>query len=153
MSDTHLTSARILAATVLLLTGSLLADAQTPTFNADVAPILHRYCVSCHQPDGSAPFPLISYRDARIRASQIADATARRIMPPWQAEPGEHTFIGQERPTDSELDLITRWASNGAPQGNTPPPAAPRLSRGWQLGRARSRHHDARGVPAACRRT
>jgi len=53
------------------------------TFAKDVAPLLYRECVPCHQPDGPAPFSLITVDEVRRHAAQIAAATARRYMPPW----------------------------------------------------------------------
>ena len=35
------------------------------TFSKDVAPILHRSCVTCHKPGSIAPMSLITYEDAR----------------------------------------------------------------------------------------
>ena len=57
-----------------------------PTFNRDVAPLLHAHCSNCHQPLGSGPFDLLTYNDARKRARQIADVTASGYMPPWLPE-------------------------------------------------------------------
>src|SRR4051794_2985180 len=58
------------------------------TFNRDVAPILREKCAGCHRPGGGAPFSLLTFEDARSRASLIARATATRYMPPWKPEPG-----------------------------------------------------------------
>jgi len=81
------------------------------TFAKDIAPILFEHCGSCHRrgdpaaaartsKDGvpgatvddprdqwciaGAPFSLVEYRDVQIHASQVASATRRRSMPPWQ---------------------------------------------------------------------
>src|SRR5215207_4922648 len=81
-----------------------------PTFNKDVAPILFQHCGSCHRPaateDGGAradgrsdpvciagaPFSLIEYADASRHAREVADATRRRVMPPWLPEHGYGDF-------------------------------------------------------------
>jgi hypothetical protein len=57
-------------------------------FNRDIAPIFKVHCTSCHQPNGSAPFSLLTFADARPRAERIAQVVRRRLMPPWIAEPG-----------------------------------------------------------------
>jgi tetratricopeptide (TPR) repeat protein len=107
----------------------------TPTFARDVAPILWSRCVSCHQPDGPAPFSLLSYADARPRASLIATATRSRFMPPWKTSADVGPFLGQPRLSDQEVDLLSRWASGGAPEGEPRElPSPPRLAKGWQLG-------------------
>src|SRR5262245_64168544 len=41
------------------------------TFTRDVAPILFTACVSCHRPEGIAPFSLLTYDDARSHAAVI----------------------------------------------------------------------------------
>src|ERR1700675_4298000 len=63
------------------------ADSQA-TFNRDIAPIMFHYCASCHRPGESGPFPLLSYKDAKSHARQIAAVTRSRFMPPAPAGPG-----------------------------------------------------------------
>ena len=122
----------------LLLAGLLAAvpsrAAEPPvTFSRDVAPILYAHCAPCHQPDGAAPFTLITYADARQRARLIARVTRSRYMPPWKPE--SHEFAGDRRLTDEQIATLERWAAGGAVQGDAaalPPP--PRLAAGWQSG-------------------
>jgi Tfp pilus assembly protein PilF len=90
---------------------------ENPVFVADVAPILQRQCVSCHQPNGHAPFPLTTYADARDRAALIASATRSRRMPPWLPRQGNHRFVGERILSDRELTILERWAQQGAPKG------------------------------------
>ena len=42
------------------------------TFSRDVAPVVFSKCAQCHYPGGSAPFSLLTYREARTHATQIA---------------------------------------------------------------------------------
>src|SRR5262245_47892451 len=102
-------------------------------FSKDIAPILYRHCVTCHRPDGAAPFSLITYDDARRHATQIAAATARRYMPPWKPAPGD--FEGERRLSNTEIASIGRWAANARLEGDPsdlPPP--PRFSSSWPQG-------------------
>ncbi|HXH06023.1 MAG TPA: tetratricopeptide repeat protein [Vicinamibacterales bacterium] len=109
------------------------AEPRVPTFAADVAPILFTRCAPCHHPGGPAPFSLLTYAEARRRARQIADLTARREMPPWLPEPGYGEFEGERRLHPDEIDTLQRWAAAGAPEGDprarppapAPPPAWP----------------------------
>src|SRR5882724_7602126 len=39
------------------------------TFTKDIAPILYKQCAPCHQPDGPAPFSLITYDEVRRHAA------------------------------------------------------------------------------------
>src|SRR5258705_26878 len=52
------------------------------TFNKDIAPIVFQHCSGCHRPGESAPFPLLTYQDAKKRARQMAEVTRKRYMPP-----------------------------------------------------------------------
>src|SRR5579862_174132 len=95
------------------------AFAQRPvTFNQDVAPIVFSQCVPCHRPGEAAPFSLLSYHDASIRARQIAAVTLTRYMPPWLPEPGYGHFANQRRLSDSQIAIIQQWANRGAPEGD-----------------------------------
>jgi tetratricopeptide (TPR) repeat protein len=106
-----------------------------PTYSKDVAPIVFARCASCHHPDGAAPFSLLTYSAARSRATLMATVTARRLMPPWQSEPGFGDFVGHTFLTDREIATIQRWAAAGAPEGNPRDlPPAPTWVSGWQLG-------------------
>ena len=115
--------------------GCFVADFQPVTFARDVAPLLFDKCASCHRPGGPAPFSLLTYRDARQRASLIAAVTAQRFMPPYNAHTDAGTFVGQKQLTDSEIGVIARWASEGAREGNVSDlPPVPMHTDGWQLG-------------------
>lgn len=106
-----------------------------PTFSRDVAPIVFARCVRCHHPDGPAPFTLTTYASARQHARQIAAVTASRYMPPAKAEPGYGAFVGQERLTDAQIDILKRWTEGGALEGDRRDlPGLPRIVPGWQLG-------------------
>ncbi len=105
------------------------------TFSKDIAPIVYKACAPCHQPDGPAPFSLITYDEVRRHAAQIAAVTARRYMPPWKPERGFGDFSGERRLSDVQLETIARWVAGGRLEGKRSDlPAAPRSSSGWQLG-------------------
>ena len=113
-------------------------DAAPPgpiTFAKDVAPILFARCATCHRPNGSAPFSLITYASAKQHATQIALVTKKRVMPPWKSEPGFGDFVGQQPLTAEEIDLFQRWLDDGASEGDAADlPAPPHWTEGWQLG-------------------
>jgi len=113
--------------------GCSLIDLRTVDFNHDIAPIIFKRCSACHRPGEAGPFPLLTYADVKKHASQIADVTRRRYMPPWLPAPGFGDFSDEQRLTDEELKLISDWAATGAPEGEdsvTPP----QFTEGWQLG-------------------
>ena len=116
--------------------GDQRAAAQTPvTFSEHVAPIVFANCAPCHRPGEAAPFPLLSYRDARPLAKAIANATASRSMPPWKAAPGDYHFRNERRLTDAQIKTIAQWVADGALEGDAAKlPPLPAFIEGWQLG-------------------
>ncbi len=105
------------------------------TFNKDVAPIIFAHCTTCHRPGEVAPFPLLTYQDAKSRAPLMAKVVASRLMPPWKPVPGYGEFLGNRRLTDAQIRVIGQWVREGAPEGDPHDlPQAPRFVSGWQLG-------------------
>ena len=131
----HGRSLALFAASLALIVapgcGTRQAQRPTPTFTRDIAPIVFNHCTVCHRPEGSAPFRLLTYDEVRDRASQIAQVTKSRFMPPWLAEPGEFRFSGDCRLSDAQITTIQDWLSGGAVEGNPadlpPPPHWPML--------------------------
>lgn len=100
------------------------------TYVDHVAPILERHCLTCHRPGQGAPFTLLTYADAREQASDIAEVTGQRKMPPWLPADGPHPFAGRRGMTDQEIGVLRAWADAGAPEGAPSraaltPPAGP----------------------------
>lgn len=107
------------------------------TYAADVAPILNRSCVSCHQPGQVAPFSLIGYDNARKWSGMAAGVVASRQMPPWKAVSGFGEFQGENRLTDGEIATLKRWHDEGMPRGDRKKEPKPVLAASgeWALGR------------------
>jgi len=111
------------------------AQRASVTFAKDVAPILFKSCASCHRPDGLAPFPLLSYEDARSHATAIVAATRDRVMPPWKPEPGYGEFRDERRLTREQIATLARWVDDGLLEGNQQErPSLPSWTGQWQLG-------------------
>ena len=105
------------------------------TFSKDVAPIVFEHCIACHRPGEIGPFSLLTYRDARQHATQIADVTRRRVMPPWKPQHGQVAFVGDRSLSDEQIKTIDSWVAQGAPEGDAADlPPAPAIGSGWQLG-------------------
>ncbi len=105
------------------------------SFNGDIAPILDKHCVSCHHTGGIGPFPLVTYKEVRSHATQIAAVTKQRYMPPWPPQAGYGEFADERRLSDEEIRLLAAWVNGGAREG--PPehrPDPPQFTDGWQMG-------------------
>ena len=107
-----------------------------PTFSKDVAPILYKHCTQCHRPGEIAPMSLLTYAEARPYAKAIRDEIADSNMPPWHADAPHGTFVNERKLSEAERDTLTRWASNGAPEGNPADlPTRPNYTDGWAIGK------------------
>ena len=105
------------------------------TFNKHVAPLVFEHCSRCHRPGEVAPFSLLNYRDVSKRAEQIRDITASHAMPPWKPVPGHGEFSNGRRLSKQEIEVISRWVSTGATEGDAADlPPTPKFANGWQLG-------------------
>jgi hypothetical protein len=104
------------------------------SYEHQIAPLLRDRCATCHHPEGSAPFSLLTYDEAKRHARQIAVVTKNRSMPPWKVDPADGPFIGQHPLTSGEIDLIQRWVDEGAPGGGNDASRPPTWTKGWQLG-------------------
>ena len=105
------------------------------TFNRDIAPILFEHCAPCHRPGEAAPFPLLTYADARRHATQLVSVTQSRYMPPWPPAAQTDAFSGDRHLAQKQIDLIRAWVRSGAPEGDAgQKPSPPLFTEGWQLG-------------------
>jgi len=137
----------ILAVAAVLPGAALAAAPDTPTFFADVLPVLQENCQTCHRPEGEniggmiAPMPLMTYQQTRPWARSISRAVENRSMPPWFATEATRGQFHHERVmTDEEIETVVAWARGGAPAGDeahAPPPKrfVEEDSGGWSLGR------------------
>ena len=107
-----------------------------PTFNRDIAPIVFRNCAPCHRPGQAGPFSLLTCADTKKHAQQIAEVTARRLMPPWLAADVGVKYLGDRRLSESEIAMIAHWVEQGAVEGNASDlPPLPTWPEGWRLGK------------------
>jgi hypothetical protein len=120
---------------LLLVPAAGLAQPLSPTFTRDVAPIVFEHCAPCHRPEEIGPFSLLGFDDVRRRGRQIADVTARRVMPPWKPTREAGPLVGERRLTEEQIRTITRWVDQGMPEGDPSQlPALPPTATGWRLG-------------------
>jgi hypothetical protein len=99
-----------------------------------VLPILQQHCQRCHRPDEIAPFPLLTYEQARAKADKIAQVTHAKQMPPWFADPRFGHFADDPSLTPQQIETLSAWAQAGAPAGDpddAPPPR--QWAEGWTI--------------------
>ena len=123
---------------IILITLTLLAPTLHAeiTYSEHIAPILQKQCQTCHRQGEVAPFSLTDYREAKAWATEIAEYTKARLMPPWKPAHGYGNFKNERRLTDKQIEMISQWAAAGAPAGDlskTPP--NPKFHDGWALGK------------------
>ena len=112
------------------------AEEAVPTFSNDIAQIIHEKCTSCHRPESSAPFSLISYRDVQQRAGTIEAVVDMGYMPPWKPVDHGLDFANNRSLSSAETQKIKAWIDAGCPEGDrekTPEP--PQVTEGWILGK------------------
>ena len=131
-----LISCAVTSAILLLPGGAGAADSSNQvTFSRDIAPILFQNCSVCHRPGNAGPFSLLNYADAKKHAREIAEVTAKKIMPPWKPEAGVGEFVGERRLADKQIQLIQQWVESGITEGDEKDlPPAPQFPETWQLG-------------------
>jgi hypothetical protein len=124
-----------------LITRPALAKRAAPaTFHRDVAPLLRKHCVECHQPGTEAPFSLLTYEDARKQGQAMAEVVADQAMPPWYASAAHNDFVNRREMPAEERETIVAWVHGGMPRGEERPDAAPAPLRkvegdGWLIGK------------------
>lgn len=129
------TSTLLASGLLLALAGGPAAFGAAPTYNTDVAPIIHKHCTPCHQPSQPGPFNLLSFADVQKRARQIVEVTSKRLMPPWLPEPGYGQFRDARRLSDAELRTLAEWTAGGCEEGHEhPAPKPPLFADGWPWG-------------------
>src|SRR5499427_1392507 len=114
---------RVLAIAIVFSCVGIRAEAAGPaqvTFSKDVAPIFQAKCQECHQPNSIAPMSLITYQEARPWARSIRERVVTRQMPPWHIDRsvGVQKFKNDISLTDEQVNTITRWVDEGAPEGD-----------------------------------
>ena len=87
------------------------------TFHEHIAPIIHKNCTPCHQPNKSAPFNLITYQDVAKRAKFIGRVTQSRYMPPFPADKSFQTYLNERGLTEDEINTIKIWIDGGMLEG------------------------------------
>ncbi|HZN33544.1 MAG TPA: hypothetical protein VFB80_06985, partial [Pirellulaceae bacterium] len=106
------------------------------TYTRHVAPILAKHCQECHRPETSAPFSLLSFKDARDHAETLAEVVRQERMPPAFASREQTQIVNARRLSDQERALLLAWARSGKLEGDPSelPPPREFASGRWKIG-------------------
>jgi hypothetical protein len=93
-----------------------------PTYHTDIAPLLQRECMSCHQEGGIGPFELTTYDQAKAQKDLMAFSVAARRMPPGILDnSGDCQHFPDARwLSEEDIALFAAWAEADAPEGQAP---------------------------------
>lgn len=90
--------------------------AQTPSYEDDIAPLLQKRCVACHQEGGLAPWAMDSHLMVKGFALMMREVVMTKRMPPGQIDNfnlGE--FQEVHHITPAEKAMLVHWIEAGAP--------------------------------------
>lgn len=87
------------------------------TWHDDVAPLMARKCMSCHQSGGNAPMPLETYAQVAALKALVRDAVETRRMPPWPPAPCCAEYENPAALTTDERATMLSWIDDGVAEG------------------------------------
>ena len=107
------------------------------TYVKDVAPILEKNCVACHQEGGIGPMQLTSYEMVKGFSPMIREVIRTDRMPPYNADVHVGKFSDNKNLTSAEIKTLVRWVEAGAARGEGADPlaAVKRVAPEWPLGK------------------
>lgn len=89
------------------------------SYHADIAPIVSRSCVGCHNAEGVlGAMDLSSFDKLSAMGPVVEIVTEARTMPPWQASGDCNEYAGDFSLTDDEIATLAEWVQGGMPEGD-----------------------------------
>lgn len=110
---------------ILCVLTSFAASQAQNTWSNNVAQLVYDNCSNCHNPNGIAPFSLLTYTDVKPNVFGIKASVEAGSMPPWIADTKYQSYAHERVLTTQEKATIIDWINNGSPEGDaskTPPP-------------------------------
>lgn len=104
------------------LAGTTTTKKESTTYSKDIRKLIATRCASCHQPNGPAPFSLLTYEEVKKRAELIRYVAILKIMPPMDAHSDVGSLVNHQPLTDSELVDFQFWVKAGMPEGEPSTP-------------------------------
>ena len=88
----------------------------TPSYVADVAPIVVENCANCHREGGIAPFAMDSKLALQGWSPMIREVVMTKRMPPGQIDNKVgHKMKNEMNLSDAEMQTLVRWVNAGSP--------------------------------------
>ncbi len=112
------------------------ATDEAPDYATQVAPILQKNCVECHQPGAIGPWSMTSHRRVSNYSAMMEEVLLTRRMPPWDPHPGYGDFLNDQSLTREEEHTLLSWIKAGNPKGDSHDPLTdprPKLPE-WRMG-------------------
>lgn len=96
------------------------------SYQDDIAPMLIKHCVRCHQEGGIAPWAMSSYTMVKGFAPMIKEVIRTKRMPPYDADPHIGDWQDNPLPSSEQIQQLFFWIDAGAQQGEGGDPLADR---------------------------
>ncbi|MDD9889194.1 MAG: redoxin domain-containing protein [Gammaproteobacteria bacterium] len=96
----------------------------TPSYVADIAPVLAEQCATCHREGGVAPFAMDSHTMVQGWSPMIREVLMTRRMPPGQIDGHIGEFINDRLVDTADIRNIIAWVDAGAPKDGDHDPLA-----------------------------
>jgi peroxiredoxin len=94
------------------------------SYSKDIAPLLAKNCVGCHQQGGIAPWAMSGYDKVKGFAPMIREVVRTQRMPPWHADPHVGKWVGDRSISAQDAATLVHWVEAGAQRGDGPDPLA-----------------------------
>jgi hypothetical protein len=107
------------------------------SYARDVAPILLKNCVDCHEPGGIAPWQMTSYETVKGFSPMIREVLRTDRMPPYNADPHIGQFKEDANLSEADTKTLIHWIEAGSPRGEGDDPLKVSVKQRpeWPLGK------------------
>lgn len=106
-------------------------------YSQEIAPILLKSCMPCHQPGDIAPWSMTNYAVIKEFSQLIKSSVLAGNMPPWHADPAHGAMSNSKALASHEIDQLVAWIDEGCPREGGSDPLAERTlpeEKDWPLG-------------------
>ncbi|MDP3517896.1 MAG: hypothetical protein Q8S94_12090 [Pseudohongiella sp.] len=96
-------------------------QAEVPSYDRDIAPIIAEHCAKCHREGGIAPFAMDSHTMVQGWSPMIREVVMTKRMPPGQIDPHVGDFSNSMVLPDHQAQQLLHWIAAGAPMNAAGP--------------------------------